>query len=275
MKKFKKVFCTIALLGTSISGICSSNQNNYNVFIQESFSNESQTINRQGAEYGFYINEDEYDVTWNEAKIVSAYYNNKIIGKTFIYQGKAVYKDEISMHNDEYKYIIYYLTAVRTCPLNASYSENVLWWTNYWTEYGYNNKCEINAKVVEGSKYINTFPKFYGQKDSYSVGYSYDVYGKVNFESGALEVSNDSHKDSNIVDIKINLKESNMRNDWKRYEYAQQKNIQLFAFSVLTISKDIKQTITINTEYGTMDANANYWKNTFNHYADCSCIVTI
>lgn len=235
--------------------------------------------NIEGTLYGFSIDEDAYNVTWNEEEVISAYYNGKCIGMTCIYQGKAVAKQMISG-----KYAITYLTAVKTCPQNAKYSRKVLWWTDTWTEYGFNKTCELSATLTSGSKLLSSTPSYKASDTTYSVGVGAGVdssgangsiSGSVNFTDEAINISNYSSTANNKVDIRINLNESSWRWDWKRYKYAQQENFQLYTFTVLSDNKYVNQTIKVNTQYRTMDSNANYWKSRYNHYASCSTNVSI
>jgi hypothetical protein len=235
--------------------------------------------NVEGKAYGFSIDEDAFNVTWNEKKEVSAKYNGVKIGTTEIYQGKAISKKLV-----QGKYAITYLTAVKTCPQEAQYSEKVLWKRKYWSEYGYNSKCELSASLAYGSNLLSSTPKYSVEDTSYSVGIqagvdtsgpSGAISGSVNYTDEAIDITNYSSTSNKKVDIRINLNESIWRLDWKRYKYAEQENIQLFTFTVLTYYNNVKQNISIYTRYGTMNSHARFWMDTCSHYASCTANVTI
>lgn len=224
----------------------------------------------QGSLYGVSVDNDVYNVSWDSERVSNCYYSGKSIGVSYIYIGKAVANEQV-----DGKYVVTYLVVVKTCPQKASYSKKVLWWTNKWTEYGYNTKCEISAVLSGDQSLVTSLPKYSVSDTSYSIGggigvdssgLNGSISGSVNYTSEALNISNSSSTSDRKVDIKINLNQSIFRWDWKRYKYAQQENIQLFSFTTLTSNTSYSQPITINTQYATADSNANWWMEDCGHY---------
>lgn len=292
MKKIKRVFCALALLGTSIIGICSSNKNNsYNGENEKSINSFSSYSNKtenygiskenllqtygnsisysndlEGDAFGFEIDTKLYDVIWKDHEYVDAKYNNHLIGRTYIKYGKAVGKTLV-----EGKHFITYLINVRTVgssfqsatykytKVNGRYKKQ----TTYHTEYGYNRKCNLYTTIENGNELLASSPLYRASSTSYSVGlgagvdskgvYNFSISGSVNFVSNALNITNKSSGITNRVDVSIDLNESCWSWDWGRYIEAMEDHSQLFTFSVLADDPDAKQCMTIYTQYRTIN----------------------
>ncbi len=315
MKKIKRVFCALALLGTSIIGICSSNKSNNNVgenatieigtnsvedsesmsgahgnakYIVENKSllkedtESTSTYDSTGERLGFYIDTEEFEVTWNKdiANDVACWSGSSgeyKIGETNVYLGKAIAREKFFDH-----YFITYLVAVQNEPCDFVYSYPFFWWTNYCKAYGYYRICELSGTLAEGSTLFSSSPFYGATGTSYDVGVDIGVGsdggevsigGHVEYEDDALDIINYSSDNDRKIDIRINLNEpwsSLLLWNWKRYRYAQQKKkIQLFTFSVLTDNINVKQTMKVKTGYGTLDGNASFWASRNRQYGYC------
>ena len=310
MKKIKRVFCALALLGTSIIGICSSNKSNKNVSenasigigtnsVEDSesmsgahgnakYKAESATKSEKknslttyshddiydddyGSYLGFHVDTRAYDVTWNEELPESVYVCGKEIGITYINQGKAVTKEKATINKKgDKKYIITYLTAIKMVP-SASITcyVPVYWWHEikhlscFWAQ------CCVSARLVDGSKLGSATPENTISDTEYSIGggigfsgsgVEASISGSVNLKSRAVEIDNSSNTTAKNVDINIYLNESDTFWcwNWDRYEYAKYEKQFLFAFTVLSDSKEFEQEITISTQYKTMESQQNY-----------------
>jgi len=162
------------------------------------------------------------------------------------------------------------MISVVTSPQIANYSKKVLWWTDYWSEYGHYKYIDVKADLPSGVTLLESNPTFTASDTHYNVGvnvgmsgkdFAFGISGGVSFVSKAINITNKSNTHTRKIDMRNELNSSIWRWDWERYKYGHQQNRQLFAFSVLHSGAEYNQRIEITTAYGTVDSYPNYWMN--------------
>lgn len=219
--------------------------------------------------HGFDVDSTYYDIVWRyntNTNYDNAYKNGVLVGRTYSNIGRAVAKDKV-----DGKYAITYMIYFKTSSVKADFSQKVLWWTDKWSEYGFNKNVEIDAALPAGTTLVKNAPKYVASDTTYSfsVGVGVDKSGPnaaisagVSFTSGAVGITDSSSTVSGKIKTKIYLNESVWRWDWGRYKYAAQENTHLMAFTVLSNSNKPNFNIKITSAYGTQtdpSEKVNWW----------------